>query len=1060
MNNFSFDNQAFTIRDYERVKPFASFLPGVAGVDGIPMWTFYVNRGQCITGFGIRDKDAPMMEFSPAAIAYKEVYTRGFRTFVKFEDGQVHEPFGGRSTSQVMDVTMAGLRIQEREQGLRTTVAYCHVPGQPFAGLLRKMTIENVGDRPLVLQVLDGVPEIIPYGVTNDDYKSVGHLLRSWMEVENLQQGIPYFKLRASTADEAEVHAIERGHFCCSWTREGDRLPFVVDMDRVFGEDTSLRMAESFQSQSVDQITSGRMVTANKLPGYFAGTSRQLGVGQTFTLYTLFGHTDDIGGVNEWAGEVYLQVFGERCFQQAEALVNHLTDDIATKTGNPVFDQYCRQTYLDNVLRGGKPILFGQEDPKVFYAYSRKHGDQERDYNFFSISPEHYSQGNGNFRDVNQNRRNDVFFTPQVGTHNMNLFFDLIQLDGYNPLVIDGQYFTLPEQMRASLLKTLQAQTVSRAGYDRLEALLSGVFTPGQVYTAIQQLGTEAQEQDLFGQIMSSARGQYKATHGEGYWSDHWTYNLDLIESYLYVYPDRLADVLLHEPVYRYYDNACYVLPRKTKFEETAGGLRQYVSVRVDEEKAAQLAENPMDTWVRSGYGRGEVVQSTLMAKLVHLVATKVSALDPCGMGVEMEAGKPGWNDAMNGLPGVFGSSMAEQVELLRLVQFMKKALEAVTAQSGDGVAVDLLEEVHGLWRTVTALIRANLQEEVSDFAFWDQSHTALEAYRASIRKGVSGQTAIVTADDLLEELTWVERKLLLGRDKALALGNELLPTFITYRFTALIPRAQWGDQPLEQCLQVEQCVVLPHFLEAPARQLKAVSPDMGKVIHQQVKGSDLYDRALGMYKTSVSLEGQGYDIGRIRAFTPGWLERESVFLHMEYKYLLALLTSGQPEAFFEEAERALVPFLTPDVYGRPTTENVSFIASSVNPDPSQPGRGHFARLSGSTAEFVHMWILMMAGPAPFSVEDGRLRFELAPMLPAWLFDEKGLVQFTLFGHTQVVYQNPDKRATYGQNPVKPSAMHVTFADGRTKETGPVLTGEDAEAIRLGQVTRVVVEME
>ena len=27
-------------------------------------------------------------------------------------------------------------------------------------------------------------------------------------------------------------------------------------------------------------------------------------------------------------------------------------------------------------------------------------------------------------------------------------------------------------------------------------------------------------------------------------------------------------------------------------------------------------------------------------------------------MGIEMEAGKPGWNDAMNGLPGLFGSEM------------------------------------------------------------------------------------------------------------------------------------------------------------------------------------------------------------------------------------------------------------------------------------------------------------------------------------------------------------------------------------------------------------------
>ncbi len=64
---------------------------------------------------------------------------------------------------------------------------------------------------------------------------------------------------------------------------------------------------------------------------------------------------------------------------------------------------------MDNVLRGGYPMQLGNN--KIFYVYSRKHGDLERDYNYFSMLPEFYSQGNGNFRDVNQNRRCDTFCT-------------------------------------------------------------------------------------------------------------------------------------------------------------------------------------------------------------------------------------------------------------------------------------------------------------------------------------------------------------------------------------------------------------------------------------------------------------------------------------------------------------------------------------------------------------------------------------------------------------------------------------------------------------------------
>ena len=78
---------------------------------------------------------------------------------------------------------------------------------------------------------------------------------------------------------------------------------------------------------------------------------------------------------------------------------------------------------MDNVLRGGYPMQLGNN--KIFYVYSRKHGDLERDYNYFSMLPEFYSQGNGNFRDVNQNRRCDTFFAPFVGRKNIQEFYSL-----------------------------------------------------------------------------------------------------------------------------------------------------------------------------------------------------------------------------------------------------------------------------------------------------------------------------------------------------------------------------------------------------------------------------------------------------------------------------------------------------------------------------------------------------------------------------------------------------------------------------------------------------------
>ena len=40
----------FLIENYGKKSTFASFLPGISGEKGIPIWCYYVNRGQCVSG--------------------------------------------------------------------------------------------------------------------------------------------------------------------------------------------------------------------------------------------------------------------------------------------------------------------------------------------------------------------------------------------------------------------------------------------------------------------------------------------------------------------------------------------------------------------------------------------------------------------------------------------------------------------------------------------------------------------------------------------------------------------------------------------------------------------------------------------------------------------------------------------------------------------------------------------------------------------------------------------------------------------------------------------------
>ena len=103
-------------------------------------------------------------------------------------------------------------------------------------------------------------------------------------------------------------------------------------------------------------------------------------------------------------------------------------------------------------------------------------------------------------------------------------------------------------------------------------------------------------------------------------------------------------------------------------------------------------------------------------------------------------------------------------------------------------------------------------------------------------------------------------------------------------------------------------------------------------------------------------------EIGRCRIFTPGWLENESVWLHMEYKYILELLKAGLYEEFYDNFKRVLIPFQDPRQYGRSILENSSFLVSSAFPDKRLHGNGFVARLSGSTAEFLEIWLKINSG--------------------------------------------------------------------------------------------------
>jgi hypothetical protein len=1068
MNNLPFDDQGrFVLEGFATARPFSSFLPGIAGPLGIPLWVFYVNRGQAIAGFGIENKDNPIAEFEPANRAYQTTPYTGFRTFLKLKrgaDAALYEPFAPWSAVDELQmyIGMNELELQaiNAAHGIQTNVLYFTLPGEPIAGLVRRVTVTNAGDRPLALEVLDGLARVMPYGVDNRGLKEMGRTTEAWMAVFNLDEGVPFYRLQASAGDTAEVREIQAGHFYLAFDGAGQRLPAFVDPVVVFGQNTALSQADGFVAQPLAELRRQRQITTGRTPCGFFGAEAVLAPGEALTLYALVGHAGNVEHVRREAGRLARPAYVEQKRQEARRLADQLTDVVATRTGSPRFDAYTRQTFLDNVLRGGWPLLLGDaSSPAVYHVYSRKHGDLERDYNYFTLAAEPYSQGNANYRDVNQNRRNDVLLKPEVGAFNVLSFLGLIQADGYNPLVVEGSHFTLPPEHHATVLALVDHP-------EKLAPLLARPFTPGQLLRAIAdgEMGLKVGPKAFIAEALTGAEQHFQAAPGEGLWIDHWTYNLDLIETYLAVYPDKGDELLFGRPVVPYFDNPAVVQPRALKYVLTGEGrVRQYGAVVEDEEKAALIAvrasagaakraESP--NRVRTAHGRGDVYRTTVFAKLVGLALLKFATLDPLGLGVEMEAGKPGWYDALNGLPGLFGSSLCETYELARLLAFL--------LDKGRG-AVDLPVEQYALLQEVTDALEVwcKSDEPDRDFGYWDAVATARETYRARVRLGFDGQTESVPFDELAPILSAFQAKVQTGIRRAVELNDGLPPTYFAYTVTGYerLPGADELGRPYVRATGFAPAL-LPLFLEGPVHALKVQSHTASaRDLYARLRESELYDRKLGMYKVNAPLAGQSHEIGRARAFTPGWLENESIWLHMEYKYLLEVLKAGLYEEFYEDFERALVCFQDPAVYGRSPLENSSFLVSSAHPDASLHGAGFVARLSGATAEFLSIWTTMMAGRHPFFLHNGKLSLQFKPALPGWLFDAEGRVTFTFLGHTPVTIHNPGRVDTWRDDGLRwpkkrPVLLHLSgqrqieFADG-------VIPSPYAEMVRAGRVESI-----
>lgn len=1032
MVKYYFKDSSFIIEDYLNSSLFSSFLPAVSGVKGKPLWAFYANRGQCMAGFGVDSKDTPITPFDSANLCYQNIALKSFRTFLKINE-EYTEAFKSRINNTKLVVNVSNIIIQEDDYDYSIKVTYSTVPNRNYAGLIRKVEITNVSNEDKEFEILDGLPIFFPYGLSNFSYKELVSLMAAYCEVHGLEEKMPFVKFKTSTGDCSVVQEVKDGDAYVSIDENGERLANIVDLYNVFKGDDSLIQPEGFILSSYEELKNQEQQTENKLPCAFSLTKKHLKAHETTTIYSIYGYFDSKELFKENLGNIKGKDIDSMIDESAK-LIDELLAPLNLKTSNKIFDLYAKQSLLDNNLRGGFAINLTKNSNHPYYVFSRKHGDMERDYNKFMIPSTYYSSGPGNYRDVLQNRRNDLYLYPFIEDYNIKIFFNLIQVDGQNPLNVSPNVYRLNNDFENEVLdKTFLNK-------------LKDEYSPSDLYSYLDLHNIDNKD-DLFELVLNNSEELNKANFAEGYWVDHWTYLVDILDNYVSIYPDKVHELLFKED-YKYFYSLVYVEPRSEKYCYLDNDhIRQYGAIDLQKLKD-ECEKNNFDIqkthWLKDS--KGKEVKTNLLSKIINLILVKFSCLDNQQMGIEMECEKPGWNDAMNGLPGMFASGMSETIELIRLINFVLDYAKDFKEEK-----VTLLSEQYEFYNSLVEALVAFDSSIITPFQYWDLASSAREKLRKDTHLGVKGDKEDLLVSDVYDTLLNMKRILDNGVKKAKDLFDGILPSYLVYtvkefEFTGKVNHLGYKVVKPHSF----ELVKLPLFLEASARSFKLGQDYADKEEYLKIKETNLYDKKLKFYKTSADLDDAPFEIGRVHAFTKGWLERECNFLHMTYKYLLGLLKCGLYDEFYEEMKTNFVVFMDPNVYGRSIIEHSSFIVPTCNPDKKLWGKGYFARLTGANAECLDMIFYMFLGKDVFEYRNNELYFVARPYLKKDFF-ENGEASITILNGLIFRIINKNNIDTY-------NAKKITYeVNGQKYEE---LKGKIASDIRDGLIKEVVCYVE
>ncbi len=731
------DTQFYKISNYNHMNPF--FMSIVSHAD---LWMFIWSNGALSAGR--KNPDNALFPYYTDDKIKDSSENTGSKSIFLIETDEkqfLWEPFSDKypgiyNIERNCYKNIYGNKVifEEINHDLQLNFQYTWTNSQKY-GFIKKSTLINQGSSRISVHLLDGIQNILPYGIQQRFQNEYSTLADGYKKNERVAgSSLALYTMSSIPVDKAEPS--ESLKATTVWSTGIDAKKILIS------------------SRQLDQFRNGKSLIEHSdiraaRGAYFINADITLDSQMENHWFTVAELAQDAKAVSQLQQALTESAIGEKeLLSDIDLGTKELTKYVARadglqKTGDDLNRMRHFSNTLFNIMRGGlfadnyiiskadlltfintanracyqrnKSLLtrlpdnFSQEYylkliekvndsvlEKLSYEYlplifSRRHGDPSRPWNRFSIEIKDAKGDDilnyqGNWRDIFQNWEALALSYPNFLESMISKFVNASTVDGYNPY------------------------RVTKNGFDW------EIVDPDDPWSYI------------------------------GYWGDHQiVYLMKLLELSIAYNPDKLQH-LLHKKIFTYAN-----VPYRLK---SYGEIQQDPHNTVDFDDDLQ---EKIETRVKKIGEDGKLVlsddqtiyQVTLAEKLLVPILAKLSNFIP-EAGIWMNTQRPEWNDANNALVG-YGVSMVT-LYYLRKHLTVCKALLFSANQSVFHISEEVtvwFSELHQVFTRYQALLADNLSGYQRK-KILDELESAAETYRNKVyNNGFSGNNSSINGPDL-----------------------------------------------------------------------------------------------------------------------------------------------------------------------------------------------------------------------------------------------------------------------------------------------------------------------